>query len=93
MSEQSLKRYGGANKFHLVVPCEGGPYVLAADVHALIEAALAIESGRGCDAGCASKRPGYVAGGISLDANTQPNAHEVKNKCNCAHGRVMALLK
>lgn len=63
----------------------------ATDHAAFVERVREIAEGMVCAPDCDSRRPGHMVGGISFDVNSPPRAHEVKRKCNCPRGKLLAL--
>ena len=58
-------------------------FVPLADLHAwALKHKEAVERME-CAKGCASRRPGYMVGGISFDVNEPPKAREVKHAGDC----------
>ena len=107
MSEQSLKRWSMwcvGSHGHLPLANSDGQFVTFDDVHALIDTLHAIESARGCDAGCASAHcvsNGHWASmcGHQRTHWSHTDVHQngthvyEPGKCDCNHGRMMAVLE
>lgn len=58
-------------------------FVDLADLQAWALKHKATIKGMECAKGCASRRPGYMVGGISFDVNEPPKAREVKHAGDC----------
>jgi len=86
MSEQSLKRYA-ADIEMMFDECDSGEWVAYSDVRTLIHPLHAIESARGCDAGCVTR----IA--RTTDRSGRPVGGFGSTNCDCNHGRMMAVLQ
>jgi len=85
-----MKRYdisnGDADNFPYVAVMReraDGDYCALADLHAWALKHKATVEGMECNKSCASRRPGYMVGGISFDVNEPPKAREVKHAGDC----------
>ena len=76
-----MKRY----TIDWVMQCEAddGEFVTHKDLQAWALRHKATVEGMKCGKSCASRRPGYMVGGISFDVNEPPKAREVKHAGDC----------